>query len=91
MPEIKVEVGATLPKDVWLEARDNLQELFGMIAAWLERANVDGMGKQDTEEFTTHAMLALSAMTYVAEFARDKCRIIVLPKKEGEAHGTADH
>ena len=83
MDIIRVEIGQTLPKKAWLRARDDLAEAFPLIAEMLLRMNADGMGKQDKEVFLAEATLSIQAMTYVAEFATDKCRFIVLPDKEG--------
>ena len=75
-----IEIGATLEKENWLAARDNLAQVFPIIADWLLKINGDGRGKEDAEEFMAHAQLAYQAMTYVAEFAADKCRFIVIPE-----------
>lgn len=82
MGEIHVEIGATLPREAWLQARDDLAEAFPLFCKLLLRINGDGLGKEDCEEFLAEAQLAIQAMTYVAEFAADKCRFIVLPKPE---------
>ena len=78
---VKVEIGQTLPPDVWLAARDNLAEALPFFGEYLRRLNYEGKGKQDKEEFLAEAQLAIQALTYVGEFASDKCRIIVLPDK----------
>ena len=83
MAEFKVEIGQALTKEQWLNARDDLAEAFPMFAEVLRRINADGLGEQDAQEFLTEAQLALQAMTYVGNFATDKCRIIVLPDKKG--------
>lgn len=83
MSEIKVEIGQALTKEQWLNVRDDLTEAFPMIANLLRAINFEGKGEQDAEEFLAEAQLALQAMTYVGNFASDKCRIIVLPGKNG--------
>lgn len=81
---VKIEVGQTLPSESWLAARDNLAKVFPFIGEYLRWINYEGKGERDKEEFLAEAQLAIQAMTYVGEFAADKCRIIVLPDKEGE-------
>ena len=76
---IKVEIGQALPSEVWLQVRDDLAQAFPAIAEILRRMNYEGKGEQDKREFLAEAQLALQALTYVGEFAADKCRIIVLP------------
>ena len=83
MSEIKIEIGQALTKEQWLNARDDLAEAFPLIAEILRRLNNDGLGEQDARTFLAEAQLALQAMTYVGNFATDKCRIIVLPNKRG--------
>lgn len=80
---IKVEIGQALPSKVWLQVRDDLAQAFPAIAEILRRMNCDGKGEQDKQEFLAEAQLAMQALTYVAEFAADKCRIIVLPDEGG--------
>lgn len=75
----KIEVGQTLPPDVWLAARDDLDKAFPFFGELLCRLNYEGKGEQDKAEFLAEAQLAIQALTYVGEFAADKCRIIVLP------------
>ena len=84
MAEYKVEIGQALPPEVWREARDNLSEAFPYVARFMRTVNFEGRGQEDEQEFMFHAALAIQAMTYVAEFASDKCRIIVLPDHPGE-------
>lgn len=78
---VKVEIGHTLPPEVWLAARDDLAEALPFFGEYLRRLNYEGKGEQDKEEFLAEAQLAIQALTYVGEFASDKCRIIVLPDK----------
>ncbi len=88
MSEIKVEIGQALTKEQWLTVRDDLAEAFPLVAEFLRRLNADGLGEQDAQTFLAEAQLALQAMTYVGNFAADKCRIVVLPdKKGGERNG----
>ena len=78
----KIEIGKSLPRETWLAVRDDLAQAFPAIAEILRRINYEGKGEQDKREFLAEAQLALQALTYVGEFAADKCRIIVLPDKE---------
>ena len=80
---IKVEIGQALPAETWLQVRDDLAQAFPAIAEILRRMNYEGKGEQDKQEFLAEAQLALQALSYVGEFAADKCRIIVLPDKGG--------
>lgn len=82
MDKIKVEIGATLSREAWLQARDDLAEAFPCFGEMLLRMNADGRGAEDKADFLAEAQLAIQAMTYVAEFASDKCRFIVLPDRE---------
>lgn len=84
MDNFKIEIGQALPKETWLNVRDDLQEAFALFAESLRRLNYEGRGKQDADEFLAEAQLAIQAMTYVAEFAADKCRIVVLPDPSRE-------
>lgn len=78
----KIEIGQSLPRETWLAVRDDLAQTFPVIAEILRMINYEGKGEQDKREFLAEAQLALQALTYVGEFAADKCRIIVLPDKE---------
>lgn len=79
---IKVEIGQTLPAESWLAVRDDLAQVFPFFGEYLRKLNFEGKGEQDKEEFLAEAQLAIQALTYVGEFAADKCRIIVLPDRE---------
>lgn len=81
---IGIKVGQTLPPERWLEAAENLEQIFPMIARRLELLNNDGMGKQDAEDFMSDALLALIALRFVGNCASERCRFIAIPKKEGE-------
>ena len=78
----KIEIGQTLPRETWLAVRNDLAEVFPYIGELLRRMNYEGKGERDKEEFLAEAQLAIQSLTYVAEFATDKCRIIVLPDKK---------
>lgn len=80
----KIEIGQALPRETWLAVRDDLAQVFPIFGEYLRRFNYEGMGEQDRDEFLAEAQLALQALTYVGEFAADKCRIIVLPDKEAK-------
>ena len=83
MSEItKIEIGQALPRETWLAVRDDLAQSFPVLGELLRKINYQGKGEQDKEEFLMYTQLALQAMTYVGEFAADKCRIIVLPDME---------
>lgn len=79
---IKVEIGQTLPTESWLAVRDDLAQVFPFFGEYLRKLNFENKGEQDKEEFLAEAQLAIQALTYVGEFAADKCRIIVLPDRE---------
>lgn len=79
---VKIEIGHTLPAKSWFEARDYLAQAFPFFGEYLRKLNFNGKGEQDKEEFLAEAQLAIQALTYVGEFAADKCRIIVLPDQE---------
>lgn len=78
----KIEIGQSLSRETWLAVRDDLAQAFPLIGEYLRLINYQGKGEQDKQEFLAEAQLALQALTYVGEFAADKCRIIVLPDKE---------
>ena len=79
----KVEIGYTVPKERWLEAAKNLEELGNVLAAGFLKQNKDGRGKEDADALMADIVLACMALHHVAEFATDKCRIIPLPGKNG--------
>ena len=81
---IDVKLGQSLPPERWLQAADNLEEVFPLVGAFLEELNGDGMGKQDKQEFMEDAMLALVAMRFVGAHASECCRFIALPRKDGQ-------
>lgn len=81
---VDVKLGQSLPGERWAEAADNLEQVFQMFATHLLRANKDGMGKQDAEEFMDDATLALIALRYVAANP-ECCRFI--PVKNPEEKG----
>lgn len=83
----KVEIGQALPKETWLAVRDDLMQVFPMFGKLLRNMNCEGKGEQDEQEFMSEALLAIQALTYVGEFAADKCRIMVLPSKDGDGDG----
>lgn len=74
----KIVWGQELPKEVWMEAAENLSQVAGLIATLLVSENYEGKGKQDADDFLIDMQLAVMAMQYVAEFAIDKCRILPL-------------
>lgn len=79
---IRIEIGQTLPRSTWLNARDDLEAVFLFFGDYLRNINYEGKGEQDREEFLAEAQLAIQALTYVGMFAADKCRIVVLPDKQ---------
>lgn len=81
---VNVEIGQTLPKESWLAARDHLATAFPFFGEYLRQLNFEGKGEQDKNEFLAEAQLAIQALTYVGEFAADKCRIIVIPDDDGK-------
>lgn len=63
---VDIKFGRSLPPERWMEAAENLEQVFPMIAHRLELLNNDGMGKQDAQD----AMLALVALRFVAATLR---------------------
>lgn len=82
MDLFKIEIGQTLTKEEWLWARDNLAEAFVYFGEYLKQINFEGQGERDKSEFLLQAGMAINAMTYVAEFATDKCRFMILPEEK---------
>ena len=78
---VGIKFGQSLPPERWMEAADNLEQVFPTIARRLELMNNDGMGKQDAREFMEDAMLSLVALRFVAANASECCRFIEIPKK----------
>ena len=78
---IDIKIGRSLPPERWLEAADDLEQIFPMVAHRLELMNNDGMGKQDAMDFMEDAMLALVALRFVAANASECCRFIAIPKR----------
>lgn len=78
---LKIELGQQLPPERWLQAADNMEQVFPAIAERLRLMNYDGKGREDAEEFMDDATLALIALRYVGNAAHDKCRFIALPDK----------
>ena len=83
---IDIKIGRSLPPERWLEAADDLEQIFPMVAQRLELMNNDGMGKQDAMDFMEDAMLALVDLRFVAANASECCRFIAIPQKEGDDH-----
>jgi hypothetical protein len=86
----KIAIGYELPKERWICATKNLKQVAPAIANFLLRMNGDGMGQEDADDFTNDIMLACTALSYVAEFAADKCRMVPVPEgflKRGKSNG----
>ena len=79
----KIEIGYTLPKERWIQAAKNLEDLGNVLAPGLLAMNGDGRGREDADALMADIVLACMALHHVAEFATDKCRIIPLPGKDG--------
>lgn len=84
---IDIKIGQSLPPEVWLEAADNLEQAFPLMAAYLKQLNGDGMGEQDAQDFMNDAMLALVAMRFVGTSASECCRFIPIPNPGGNTKG----
>lgn len=78
---IDIKIGRSLPPERWMEAANNLEQVFPMFARRLELLNNDGMGKQDARDFMEDAMLALVALRFVVANASECCRFIAIPKR----------
>ena len=72
----KIEIGYTLPKERWIEAARNLEDLGNVLANNLLAVNREGRGQEDADALMADVVLACIALNHVAEFAVDKCRII---------------
>ena len=72
----KIEIGYTLPKERWIEAAKNLEDLGNVLANNLLAMNRDGRGQEDADALMADVVLDCIALNHVAEFAVDKCRII---------------
>ena len=72
----KIEIGYTLPKERWIEAAQNLEDLGKVLANNLLAVNREGRGQEDADALMADIVLACIALNHVAEFAVDKCRII---------------
>lgn len=72
----KIEIGYTLPKERWIQAAKNLEDLGNVLAPGLLAMNGDGRGQEDADVLMADIVLACLALNHVAEFAVDKCRII---------------
>lgn len=72
----KIEIGYTLPKERWIEAAKNLEDLGNVLANNLLAVNREGRGQEDADALMADVVLACIALNHVAEFAVDKCRII---------------
>ena len=84
MADVKIEIGYALPKETWEAAADRLEEAGKLIAMWFLKENFEGRGQEDAEAWLADAMLAVTALRYVAEFAADKCRMIPVPDRPKE-------
>ena len=74
---VDVKLGQSIPPERWLEAAEDLEKVFQMVAQHLLVTNHEGMGQQDAEEFMSDAVLALVANP-------EGCRFIPIPSKGGD-------
>lgn len=79
----KVEIGYTVPKERWIEAAKNLEDLGNVLAGNLLAINGDGRGQEDADALMADIVLACLALNHVAEFAVDKRRIIPVTGQNG--------
>lgn len=79
MDDVKIEIGYALPKETWEAAADHLEEAGELVAMWFLKENFEGRGQEDAEAWLADVMLASTALRYVAEFAREKCRMLPVP------------
>lgn len=79
----KVEIGYTVPKERWIEAAKNLEDLGNVLAGNLLAINGDGRGQADADALMADIVLACLTLNHVAEFAVDKCRIIPVTGQNG--------
>lgn len=78
----KIEIGYTMPKERWIEAAKNLEDLGNVLANNLLAVNSEGRGQEDADALMADFVLACIALNHVAEFAVDKCRIIPISDRK---------
>lgn len=54
----KVEIGYTVPKERWIEAAKNLEDLGNVLAGNLLAINGDGRGQEDADALMADIVLA---------------------------------
>ena len=79
---IKVKIGEALTREEWLSARDELAKILDMVGNLLASNSKSSTDEQALEGLLGLTALAYSAMTYVAEFATEICRIIVVEDRK---------
>jgi len=72
----------TLPKQIWLQAAENIGVIASLISDILKDINADGLGEKDAKDFENDMLLAVIAMRYVAEYATDKCKFVLISGEE---------
>lgn len=70
--------GIELPEECWMRVAERIMESAPTVASILEETD----GKEAAENYMTDMGLACMAISHVAKFARDKCRIIPVPDKD---------
>lgn len=70
----------TLSKEDWKNSAENILKAGPLIASILLK-QAGPRGREDAEHFAADMQLAYTAMMYVAEFATDKCKFVVVPDK----------
>lgn len=78
MADAKIEIGYAMPKERWNEAAENLMQVGLIVAKDVRAMNFEGRGKEDADEWMADVTLACTALRYVAEFAADKRRMIII-------------
>lgn len=83
MAEYDVRIGQELPKEVWIGVYKRLDFLRVHGARFMQIINYEGQGEQDAIDWENDIVLAMQAVLHVAEFARDRVRIVPIPDGPG--------
>jgi len=79
-----IELGETLTKEQWNRIGATLELLAPIMGEWLKRKDHEGLGEKDKEEFLADMHCAVVAVYYVAEYAADKCRFMIVKDEEAK-------
>lgn len=79
---MSMKKGKTLTEESWKTALENIKAAIPFLAEIIERANFEGKGKEDSEEFAYDMALACMAMLYVAMTPEARAKCIIMPMEE---------